>query len=137
VDELFDLLKEFARLIPLNTADKTLEEAIRTGWHNRLDAIKAKMFTLRPYQGPVPGAAVDEDIPPAPAHWERPTEAPPEAPAAPVAPAPATVAAVTPAPPLDTAATEAALANLAPAPGVTGLPATTLAEQEAAAPPTS
>lgn len=137
MDELFDLLKEFARLIPLNTADKELEGNIRKSWADRLETIAKKLVTLGTYQGPIPGGPVDEDIPPPPSHWERNSGPAPEEPEAPVAPAPAPAT-----PTLVSAAPEApdiesALANLAPAPGVTGLPATTLSEQEAAAPPPS
>ena len=139
MDELIDLVKELARLVPLNTTDKDLVQSIRKSWDDRLEALKGKLPFLH-FGGPVAGAPVDEDIPPAPSHWERPSAAAPEpepAPVVPIAPAPAGETIV--AAPAADATLEQKLAALAPAPGTANLPATTLAEQEAAAgaPPAS
>ena len=66
MDELIDLLKELARLIPLNTEDRDLLASIRKSWDDRLEALRGKLPFLG-FLGPQSGAPVDEDIPAAPA----------------------------------------------------------------------
>lgn len=121
MDELVALLQDIVKLIPLDKVPEDLRKVIQDSMTAHAEGAVKRLVEhvetiARPYAAPVAGAPVDEDIPPAPAHWTK--DAAKEIAVAPPSEGPA---------PADDPTIDAKLAALAPAPAT--LPSTTRAEQ--------
>ena len=93
MEELKDFFETLVKAIPLHNVEADTAALIRDALNSKaakaIEAIEKKLASSVFIQGPVPGAPVDEDLPPAPDHWSKVEAAPvAAAPVDPNAPAP-------------------------------------------------